>query len=62
MAQFPEKYVDVPAHIINSLYPFSEYKELGHTVEGFIVGYREMYVSSLSPSILQNDRWLMQIG
>ena len=51
-AQFPEKYVDAPAHIINSPYSFSEYEELGHTVEGLIVRYREMYASSLSASVL----------
>ena len=55
MAQFLEKYVDVPAHIINSLYTFSEYEQLRHTVEGLIMGYREAYGSSLSPSVQPND-------
>ena len=50
-AQFPEKYVDAPAHVIDSPYSFSEYEELGHTVEGLIIGYREMYASSLSASV-----------
>jgi hypothetical protein len=51
-AQFPEKYVDAPAHVIDSPYSFSEYEELGNTVEGLIVGYREMYASSFSASVL----------
>src|ERR1700683_3715586 len=30
IVQFPDIYSNVPAHIINSSYPFSEYKQLSH--------------------------------
>jgi hypothetical protein len=44
VAQFPEKYVDVPIYIDNSPYPFSEYEQLSHTIQDLIVGYAEMWV------------------
>ena len=41
IAQFPERYSNVPAHIINSPYPFSEYEQLGHTLHDLLSGYAE---------------------
>ena len=40
IAQFPEQYLDVPAHIINSPYPFSEYEQLSHTVDNSFLGMK----------------------
>jgi len=44
IAQFPDQYLDVLAHIINSPYPFSEYEQLSHTVDNLISGYEELYL------------------
>jgi len=44
IAQFPEQYSDVPAHVLNSSYPFSQYEQLSHQVHELINGYRETYV------------------
>jgi hypothetical protein len=44
VAQFPEKYADVPIYIINSPYPFSKFEQLSHTIQDLIVGYAEMWV------------------
>lgn len=41
IAQFPDNYSDVPAHVINSPYPFSAYEQLGHTINDLITGYAE---------------------
>jgi hypothetical protein len=41
IAQFPEKYSDVPAYIFNSPYPFSEYEQLGHYIYDLIAGYAD---------------------
>jgi hypothetical protein len=60
-AQFPEKYADVPAHVIDSPYPFSEYEQLGHMVEELIAGYAETYGSSLSLTVRQIT-YYTQIG
>lgn len=47
ISQFPEEYSDVPAHIINSPYPFSEYEQLGHTLRDLVSGYAESSVPFL---------------
>ena len=47
VAQFPEIYSDVPTHVINSSYPFSEYQQLSHHIANLIVGYADTYVESL---------------
>jgi hypothetical protein len=44
VAQFPEKYADVPTYIDNSPYPFSQYEQLGHIIQDLIVGYAETWV------------------
>jgi len=43
VAQFPELYSDVPAHVLNSSYPFSEYEQLGHSIQDLITGYADTY-------------------
>ena len=43
VAQFPELYSDVPAHVLNSSYPFSEYEQLGHSIQDLIAGYADTY-------------------
>jgi len=45
ITQFPENYADVPAYIINSPYPFSEYEQLSHTIQDLITGYADTYVT-----------------
>lgn len=47
ISQFAEQYSDVPAHIINSPYPFSEYEQLGHTLRDLVSGYAESSVPFL---------------
>jgi hypothetical protein len=44
IAQFPEHYTDVPAYIIDSPYPFSEYEQMSHKIHDLITGYDETYV------------------
>ena len=44
VAQFPDRYSDVPAHVINSIYPFSEYDQLSHGIDNIVSGYAETYV------------------
>jgi len=44
IAQFPDRYSDVPAHIIDSPYPFSTYEQLSHTVQDLLTGYAESFV------------------
>ena len=44
IAQFPDRYSDVPAHIIDSPYPFSTYEQLSHTVQDLLAGYAESFV------------------
>ena len=44
VAQFLDRYSDVPAHVINSIYPFSEYDQLSHGIDNIVSGYAEMYV------------------
>jgi hypothetical protein len=51
VAQFPEKYSDVPTHIVNSSYQFSEYDQLSHNIQDLVSGYAETYVT-LEISIL----------
>ena len=41
IAQFPDRYSDVPTHVIDSPYPFSEYEQLSHTIQDLISGYAE---------------------
>jgi len=41
IAQFPDRYSDVPAHVIDSPYPFSKYEQLSHTIQDLISGYAE---------------------
>jgi hypothetical protein len=41
IAQFPEAFSDVPTHVIESPYPFSEYEQLSHNVGDLISGYAE---------------------
>ena len=53
IAQFPEGYSDLPAHVINSPYPFSQYEQLGHQIKDLISGYAETYILSLLLTILQ---------
>jgi hypothetical protein len=53
IAQFPERYSDVPAHVVNSQYPFSQYEQLGHQIQDLISGYAETYVLLLILSISQ---------
>jgi hypothetical protein len=49
IAQFLEKYSDVPTHIINSPYPFSEYAQLSHGIQDLLAGYEETYVALSMP-------------
>ncbi|KIM72740.1 hypothetical protein PILCRDRAFT_15871 [Piloderma croceum F 1598] len=42
IAQFPKKYSDVPIHIINSPYQFSEYAQLSHSIDDLLSGYADM--------------------
>jgi hypothetical protein len=44
VAQFPDRYRDVPAHIIDSIYPFSEYEQLSHNIDNLLSGYADTYV------------------
>jgi hypothetical protein len=55
IAQFPENYSDIPTHIIDSPYPFSEYEQLSFTVQDLIAGYAESYASLL---ILILRQWI----
>jgi len=53
VAQFPEIYSDIPTHVINSSYPFSEYQQLSHNIANLLVGYADTYVLSLWITIQQ---------
>jgi hypothetical protein len=53
VAQFPEQYPHVPAHVLNSPYPFSEYHRIGQNVKDLISGYAEVYASLFLPTIQQ---------
>jgi hypothetical protein len=44
IAQFPDRYSDVPAHIIDSPYPFLTYEQLSHMIQDLIAGYVESSV------------------
>jgi hypothetical protein len=44
IAQFPEQYTDVPAYIIDSPYPFSEFEQMIHNIEDLVTGYAKTYV------------------
>ena len=44
VAQFPDRYRGVPAHIIDSIYPFSEYEQLSHNIDNLLSGYSDTYV------------------
>ena len=41
IVQFPEQYHNVPAYIVESLYPFSKYKQLSHCTEDLASGCAE---------------------
>ena len=45
VTQFPERFSDVPNYILKSSYPFSEYEQLSHDIDGLISGYSETYIS-----------------
>jgi hypothetical protein len=51
VAQFPDRYSDVPTHIIDSIYPFSEYDQLSHSIDDLVSGYAETYVPCAQPNI-----------
>lgn len=53
VAQFPEKFSDVPTYILKSSYPFSEYEQLSHNVDDLIAGYGETYIPFFSIMIGQ---------
>ena len=53
IAQFLDRYSNVPAHIINSPYPFSEYEQLSHCIDDLLSGYAKTYVALLLLTILQ---------
>jgi hypothetical protein len=61
IAQFPDRYSDVPAHIINSPYPFSVYEQLGHSIDDLLSGYAETYVPFLLLNILQLSNYVHRI-
>jgi hypothetical protein len=44
VAQFPEKFSNVPTYILKSSYPFLEYEQLSHNIDGLISGYIEKYI------------------
>ena len=46
IVQFPDQYQDVPAYIINSCYPFTEYDQLSHCIDDLLSGCGEMYVQT----------------
>jgi hypothetical protein len=52
IAQFPDRYSDVPAHVITSPYPFSVYEQLGHSIRDLLAGYAETYVALILLNIL----------
>jgi hypothetical protein len=52
VAQFPERFSDVPTYIMKSSYLFSEYEQLGYDIEELIAGYDETYVL-LFPTIIR---------
>ncbi|KIM87690.1 hypothetical protein PILCRDRAFT_4104 [Piloderma croceum F 1598] len=43
VAQFPERFSNIPTYIMKSSYPFSEYEQLGYDIEELIAGYDETY-------------------
>jgi hypothetical protein len=57
VVQFPEKFSDVPAYILKSSYPFSEYKQLSHKIDNLISGYIETYISLFQIIIRQYTDW-----
>jgi hypothetical protein len=61
IAQFPDRYSDVPAHIINSPYPFSVYEQLGHSIQDLLSGYAETYVPFVLLNILQLSNYVHRI-
>jgi hypothetical protein len=61
IAQFPDRYSDVPAHIINSPYPFSEYEQLSHSIDDLLCGYAETYVALLLLKPLQLSNYVHRI-
>ena len=42
--QFLEKYSNVAAHIINRIYPFSEYDQFSYNINNILSDYTGMYV------------------
>jgi hypothetical protein len=61
VAQFPERFSDVPKYILKSSYPFSEYEQLSYDVEDLIAGYMEMYVSLSSIVINQYTNFFQRL-
>ena len=53
IAQFLDRYSDIPTHIINSPYPSLEYEQLSHCIDDLLSGYAETYVALLLLTILQ---------
>lgn len=51
IVQFPDQYPDVPAYIVNSCYPFSEYEQLSHNIDNLLSGYAETYIQTLSLTV-----------
>jgi hypothetical protein len=44
VAQFPERFSNVPTYVLKSSYPFSQYEQLSHSVDDLIAGYSDTYV------------------
>jgi hypothetical protein len=61
IAQFPDRYSDVPAHIIDSPYPFSTYEQLSHTIQDLLAGYAESSVIFLSLTICLLSNYVHRI-
>jgi hypothetical protein len=54
VAQFPDQYTQVPDHVLNSPYSFTEYEKLSLNIEDLISGYAHVYVSLLFSIIEQS--------
>jgi hypothetical protein len=54
IAEVPLRYSDVPTHVLNSPYPFSQYEQLSHSIADLIAGYADTYV----PLRVTISQWL----
>jgi hypothetical protein len=45
---FSEKYFNVTAHIINSIYPFLEYDQLSYNINNLLYDYRNVHLMTLA--------------